>query len=254
MTKNNENARIKQTKIIWLIIAITYICVWLIPVFTDYSTLPAAHGTAEAVSILRDHTQYKWYAISLLLIVIYMYAVEVEKKNWSGIFAGIAFFLWDAFNEVWNELFYLATGKYAGVWMCSTTTAYEPLIGWNLEIIFMFLVMGISSTKIIPKDKDEMVFGKINNRHFYAFLGAVACVVVEIILNLMDVLIWNYSWWQPNFPFIVFIIGYWPFWEIAFFVYDLPEKKDQIKVLAIIGTVVLILAVVFIPFGYVLVP
>ncbi|MCP2316881.1 hypothetical protein APR12_002221 [Nocardia amikacinitolerans] len=44
----------------------------------------------EALEILRDASQFQWYVIPLLLIVIYIYAVEVERRNWNVLFAGLA--------------------------------------------------------------------------------------------------------------------------------------------------------------------
>ncbi len=172
---------------------------------------------------------------------------EVRSKNWAGILAGLAFFLMDAFNEIWNGLFCTATGGYAAVWMCVYPTSYEPLMGWNIEIIFMFLMMGIASTKLLPEDKNLMLFGKINNRHFFAFIMAWACVIVEIILNKCGALVWNYWWWSAEFPWLIFLAGYFPFWEISYYVYDLETTRDQVKVVSIMTLMVLIAFIVLIP-------
>lgn len=225
MSTDSGSLRVKQAKFVWVIIAITYICVWLIPFFQKY-TAPGK-GSQEAFAILRDTGMFKWYIIPLFVLVINSYAEEIRRGNWAGVFAGIAFFLTDAFNEIWNGLFYTATGGYAAIWMCSFPTAFQPLMGWNIEIIFMFLLLGLASTKLLPADKNALVFGRINNRRFYAFIMAWLCVLVEIVLNLWGALVWNYSWWQPEFPYILFIIGYWPFFEVAFFVYDMESKKKQ---------------------------
>ena len=45
----------------------------------------------QALSILRDGGQFQWYVIPLFAVVVYIYANEVEKKNWNLIFAGLAF-------------------------------------------------------------------------------------------------------------------------------------------------------------------
>ena len=44
----------------------------------------------QALSILRDPGQFKWYVITLLAFVFYVYTVEAEKRNWSLILAGLA--------------------------------------------------------------------------------------------------------------------------------------------------------------------
>ena len=107
----------------------------------------------------------------------------------------------------------------------------------------MFFIAGLASTKLLPEDKDKTYFGFINNRHFYAIILSVVFVAVEVVLNLIGVLHWNFWWWQPQFPWILFIIGYLPFYEMLFFVYDLPDLKSQLKV---VGAMAAVLVPVFI--------
>lgn len=61
----------------------------------------------QALSILRDPSQFQWYVIIFFLIVLYIYFVEVSKKNWSRVFAGLALWGMDWFNEIWNALFFI---------------------------------------------------------------------------------------------------------------------------------------------------
>jgi len=68
----------------------------------------------EALSILRDPSQFQWYVIPFLLIVLYIYFVEIGKKNWSRVFAGLALWGMDWFNEIWNGLVFHFT-NYAPV-------------------------------------------------------------------------------------------------------------------------------------------
>jgi hypothetical protein len=58
----------------------------------------------DAERILRDSSQFKWYTVTLLVLVMYVYAVEVERRRWDIVFAGLAFWLADWFNEVVNAL------------------------------------------------------------------------------------------------------------------------------------------------------
>jgi len=235
------NTRRTQTLIIWLVIALTYFGVWLIPFFNSYGA--EAPGAKEAYSILRDASLLKWYIVPLFVFVVYLYLDEIKRDNLRGVFAGLSFFLMDAFNEIWNGLFYTATG-YSAVWMCSFPTAYQPLMGWNIEIIFMFLILGLASTKLLPEDKELKILG-INNRHFFAFIMAWICVFVEILLNKWGALIWNYSWWQADFPFLVFIIGYLPFFEIAYFVYDMENLKKQAIFTGAFALLILLAMIIF---------
>ena len=70
----------------------------------------------DALDILRDPSNFQWYVIPFLLVVIYIYAKEAEKKNWNGILAALAFWGMDWFNEIWNALIYHGT-KYSAFWV-----------------------------------------------------------------------------------------------------------------------------------------
>ena len=56
----------------------------------------------DAERILRDSSQFKWYTVTLLVLVMYVYSVEVERRRWDIVFAGLAFWLADWFNEIVN--------------------------------------------------------------------------------------------------------------------------------------------------------
>ena len=49
------------------------------------------NSALEASKILRDASQFQWYVIPLFALVVYVYSVEIEKKNWNLVFAGLAF-------------------------------------------------------------------------------------------------------------------------------------------------------------------
>lgn len=44
-----------------------------------------------ALNILRNGNQFQWYIIPLFSFTVYIYAVEVEKRNQDLVFAGLAF-------------------------------------------------------------------------------------------------------------------------------------------------------------------
>jgi hypothetical protein len=48
-------------------------------------------SAAEALKILRDGSQFQWYVIPLFALVVYVYAVEIERRNWNLVLAGLAF-------------------------------------------------------------------------------------------------------------------------------------------------------------------
>ena len=189
----------------------------------------------QALQILRDPGQYQWYVITLFALVVYVYAVEIERGNWSLVFAGLAFWGMDWFNEIWNGLVFHFT-NYAPVWGAPGKTAFLLLIGLNIEICFMFAIAGIAFSKMLPKDKSLKILG-LNNRLFFAIVGSIFCVIVEILLNLANALTWDYSWWNVGAPWLIFLIGYLPFFLVAFWVYDMPAVKQKVTTVGVILTV-----------------
>src|SRR5512143_2808126 len=139
---------------------------------------PAA---SEALTISRSAATFQWYVIPLFALAVYTYAVEVERRNWNLVFAGLAFWGMDWFNEIWNGLVFHFT-NYAPVWGAPGDTAFLLLIGLNIEICFMFAIAGVTFSKMLPQNKSLKILG-LPNRLFFAIAGSIFCVFVEVILN-----------------------------------------------------------------------
>jgi hypothetical protein len=193
-----------------------------------------AESAKQALAILRDPSHFQWYVVPLLLIVLYIYSVEVERKNWNIVLAGLALWGMDWFNEIWNGLFF-HFNKFAPVWGTPGGTAFNLLIGLNIEITLMFLVMGVFACKMLPADKKLKIFG-IPNRWFFAVLNSILAVIIEIFLHLAGALTWEFPWWNLGAPWLIFLIGYLPFFVVCFWVHDMKKVKDKvITVSAILG-------------------
>jgi hypothetical protein len=191
-------------------------------------------SASQALAILRNPITFQWYVIPLFALIVYVYAVEVERRNWSLVFAGLAFWGMDWFNEIWNGLVFHFTNN-APVWGAPGQTAYLLLIGLNIEISFMFAIAGITFSKMLPADKKMKVLG-LPNRLFFAIAGSIFCVVVELLLNAAGALTWDYSWWNLGAPWLIFLIGYLPFFLVSFWVFDMPAVRQKaITVAAILG-------------------
>ena len=189
-------------------------------------------ASLRASQILRDGSQFQWHVIPLLMLVLYIYSVEIERKNWNLVFAGLAFWAMDWFNEIWNGLVFHFT-QYAPVWGAPGKTAYLLLIGLNIEICFMFAISGIVFSKMLPKDKKLKVFG-IPNRLLFAIFGSIFCVFVEILLNGANALTWEYPWWDANSPWLIFLIGYLPFFLVSFWVFDMKTVRQKATTVGVI--------------------
>jgi len=183
------------------------------------------NAAVEASRILRDGNLFQWYVITLFALVVYVYAVEIERKNWNLFFAGLAFWGMDWFNEIWNGLVFHYT-NYAPVWGAPGKTAYLILIGLNIEICFMFAVAGIAFGKLLPADKRLRILG-VPNRLFLAITGSAFCVFVEVLFNAVGALTWDYSWWNAKAPWLIFLVGYLYFFLVSFWVHDMESFRNK---------------------------
>ena len=197
----------------------------------------------QAEAILRDGTQFKWYVIPLLAIVFYIYVNEIEKRNWNVVLAGLAFWGMDWINELVNSIFYTINGR-APIWGAPGSTAYLILIGLNIEIMFMFAFAGVVWSKMLLPDKKTKILG-LPNRWFVAIAGAAFCVFVEVLLNAVDALTWDWSWWDTNTPWLIFLFGYLHFFVVAFWVHDMDTMKKKIITVGIIWAIAILLVLIF---------
>lgn len=200
-------------------------------------------SAAQAMSILRDSSQFQWYVIPLLAILFYVYAMEVEKKNWNLILTGLAFWGMDWFNEIWNALVFHFS-NYAPVWGAPGDTAFLILIGLNIEIAFMFGIAGIVWGKFLLPDKKTKIMG-IPNRLFIAISGSAFSVFVEYFLNAAGALTWDYSWWNRGAPWLIFLFGYLTFFLVAFWVHDMESRKKQLITVGGIFTFDILAIIIF---------
>jgi hypothetical protein len=166
--------------------------------------------------------------IPLLAFVLYVYAVEVERRNWNLVFAGLALWAMDWFNEIWNALVLHATG-HAPVWGAPADTAFLILAGLNIEICFMFAIAGIVVGKLLPKDPALRILG-LPNRFVVALAASTFCVIVELFLNAVGALTWDYWWWSMRMPWLIVVFGYFTFFAVAFWVHDMPTIRQKVAV------------------------
>jgi hypothetical protein len=202
-----------------------------------------AESASQALSILRDGSLFQWYVIPLFALVVYVYTVEIERRNWDLLFAGLAFWGMDWFNEIWNALVFYFT-NYAPVWGAPGRTAYLILIGLNVEITFMFAIAGIAFGKMLPPDKKLRILG-IPNRIALAVAGAAFCVFVEILLNSVGALTWEYPWWSATAPWLIFLFGYLTFFLVSFWVHDMERIRSKAIAVGVIFAVDLAAILVF---------
>ncbi len=203
-----------------------------------------AESALQAQSLLRDTSQFTWHIIPMFLVVLYIYFQEIDKKNWNRVLAAFAFFGMDLFNEIVNGVIFHSSG-FAPLWAApGNDTAFLLLIGLNIEISMMFAITGIVATLALPLDKNQKILG-INNRLFLACCFAATSLVIEILLNAIGALTWEWSFWNTRSPLLIFIFGYLTFYLVCYWVYDMSSRKQQLLTLTIIYSINIIGLAIF---------
>ncbi len=151
-------------------------------------------ASQQALSILRSPDHFQWYVIPLLALVISIYVTEIQKRNWNAVLVGLLFSAGEFCWEMLNSLVLHFTG-YAALWSTPDGTAYLILVGINIEIFLMFSVVGIILARALPEDRKMRILG-IPNRFFVPLVLALFCTFVEVLLNRLGVLVWEYRYWS----------------------------------------------------------
>lgn len=194
-------------------------------------------ASQQALEGMRDLTTLKWYVIPLLAIVFYIYTSEIKKArqtgDWDAIFAGLTLFGMDFINETWNGWVLYLTERSA-CWTAPGDTALRTLVGWNIEIMFMFSIAGIIFYNTLPDDRRKPVLG-IPVQWFWAVGYSAFCVFVECLLNKGGLLVWEYPWWNlsPLGLWPIFFLGYFIFYAAVILVINLKETRS--KIIAVAG-------------------
>ncbi len=200
--------------------------------------------TLQALEGLRDLSTIKWYIIPLLAVVFYIYAVEIKRAqktgNWNAVFAGLTVFAMDCINETWNGWVYHFT-DYSAVWTVPGDTALRTMLGWNIEIIFMFLIAGIIYYHTLSEDRSIKIL-KIPEGWFWAVGYAAFCVFVECLLNIGGHLVWVYEYWNLSFKgiWLIFLFGYLHFFVVAYLVISMKSNRHKAIAVAALFAVAIV--------------
>lgn len=108
----------------------------------------------------------------------------------------------------------------------------------------MFAIASLVFSKLLLPDKKTKMFG-ISNRIFLAFVYSIFCVFVEVLLNAIGALTWDYSWWSTKIPFLIVIFGYLHFFLVAFWVFDMESVRKKLYATGVIYSVDIITIIVF---------
>ncbi len=189
-------------------------------------------ASVRALKGIRDLSMLEWYVIPLLAIVFYIYTSEMKKAktsgNWNAVFAGLTVFGMDFINETWNGWVLHFTGRSA-FWTAPGDTALRTMVGWNIEIMFMFAISGIIYYNTVSEDKTQKILG-IPNQWFWAIGYSIFCVFVEWFLNKGGHLVWEYPFWNRSFAgvWLIFLFGYFHFYVAALLIINMKTIKSKL--------------------------
>lgn len=200
-------------------------------------------ATDRALSILRSPEFFNFYVIFLLVAVLYIYFNEMNKGNWNGIAAGMMLYAIHWFVEIINAVIQFFSGH--ALWTIPQGTAYLILIGLGIELNLMFSIAGLATSKLLPEDRSEKIFG-IPKMLLIGIGNAALASIIEIFLIMTPTFVWIYEWWNA---LTVFIFVYIPFFVGAAYAYYWNPKKQKLIIggLAIIDVILLIIFTMILP-------
>ncbi len=196
-----------------------------------------------AAEQVRTPGHFQWPVITLLLLVLHAYVEQARAGRWSVVLGGITFWLMDWVNEIVNGLLFHFSG-FAPAWSTAGSSAYTVLIGLNVEISLMFAVMGLLALRMLPDDARQRWLG-LPNRLVLAATASVACVLVELWLHHVGALQWAWADWNADHPWLIWLLGYLPFFVAAYAVHDLNCRRRQVSIVAALATAVALALYVF---------
>ena len=188
-----------------------------------------SENTLQTLETLRDPANMSWIVVPMIGLLCYVYYKELDHGHISRVLAAFAFFGMDIFNELWNSLVAHATG-FAPVWGVAGPSIFTIFIGWNIEIVFGFMLVALAATMTLPKDPKMKILG-VNNRVLLAIVNSILCVCAENLLHAAGLLVWEWPWWNAQNPWLIFLLGYMPFFVVAFWVYDMTSTKKKLTAL-----------------------
>jgi hypothetical protein len=197
-------------------------------------------ATREALSILRSGENFNFYVIFLLVLVLFIYFNEINKKNWNAIAAGLSLYMVHWFAEIINALWQPLTGH--ALWTIPKGTAFLILIGVGIELSLMFSIAGVATSRLLPADPNEKIMGFPNKMGKIGIVlgNAALASIIEIFLVMTPTFVWVWEYWNA---LTVFIFVYIPFFLAAVYGYYWKPKIQKLFIgfMAVVNVILLII-------------
>ncbi len=205
-------------------------------------------ASQRALTGLRDPHTLQWYAVPLLAITFYIYVTEIKKArgsgDWNPVLAGLTLFGMDFVNESINGWILVLSDRSA-LWTAPGPTALRTMVGWNLEIMFMFAIAGVVYANTLSADPRARVLG-VPERWFWAVAYAAFSVAVELLLNAGGLLVWEYPWWNGTVGgvWLILLFGYLHFYVATLLVIGARRLRTKLIAIGAIYAVAIALNVI----------
>jgi hypothetical protein len=113
----------------------------------------------------------------------------------------------------------------------------RTLVGWNLEIMFMFAISGIVFWRSLRGGGARLV--GLPEAWVIGALYSAFCVAVELVLNAGGLLVWEYPFWNRSVLGVVpiFLFGYYEFYVAIILVNGLASNRRKLTAVATIYAV-----------------
>ena len=195
-------------------------------------------ATADALAILRRGELFNLYVIFMLVLVLYIYFTEYQKKNYNAIVSGLTLYGIHWFVEIINSIVQAVSGH--ALWTVPSGTAYLILVGVGIELSLMFSIAGIVQSKLLSDNPKDKMLGL--PRPLAIGIGnALLASIIEIFLVFTDSFVWVWEWWNA---LTVFIFVYIPFFVVSAYSYYWKPKRQKIVILLMV-LVNVVLIVIF---------
>ena len=111
-------------------------------------------------------------------------------------------------------------------------------MGWNIEIMFMFAIAGIVFYYMCPENRAERIL-RLPARWFWAIVFTAFCVLVECVLNVGGLLVWEYPFWNRSLAgiWLILVFGYFEFFAAINLVLAMRNVRRRVTAIGIIYAV-----------------
>lgn len=202
----------------------------------------------QALERLRDISNLQWSVLPLAAVLIYVYAREIQEKNYRTLLTCLAFAGCGLLLEMLNGLIMRWTGRTA-LWVASGESSYLIFVGINIEIILCFSIIWAAAARVLPEDKDMKILG-IPNRALFALTFGSLSMGTEALLNRAGLLLWQWWWFKWPYALPQILVFYTLAW------YGLIRFQDsEISIAArckAVGVIYVALTIAFVVFIWIL--